>query len=118
MIDLTKISLYSDTNYMKQAFSGEATFNLPNNNIGTVFTFNHNLGYRPAYSLSFTVNDNTVEWSGNMVEQNVMSASDDRLPRFVSWVTNTQLVVRVSNYGNPSSGARRLSYKIYYDYGA
>ena len=117
MIDLTRVSLYSDLNYMKQAFSGTATFGLPNNTIGTVLTFNHNLGYRPAYTLSFTTTDNNIEWSGNMVEQNVLGQANDRLPRVVSWVTNTQLVVRVSNFGNPSTGARRLRYKIYHDYG-
>lgn len=119
-MDLSKVSMTSDLNYMKESHSGTSTFSLsapPNTR--TIFTFNHNLGYKPVYALTFAFNSiwNGVYWSENPFEANVQGSGSRRLPMIESWVTNTQLVVRLIPGTEYTSGSGRIYYKIYHDYG-
>lgn len=107
MADLSKLSLYSAHNYMKndESLSGDS------GSATTSTTVNHNLGYIPFYEVF--AEDDGIIWAGEKINQ-YTGTSTGNIPNDITmnnWVTDNQLVLNVI-----TGGSKIIYWNIYKDY--
>lgn len=121
MPDLTKLSFYSEMNYMKRGFSGSQEITLPAGSGAVLSTdIEHNLGYIPFFIVGAHLNDDTTIWSSNRVHQGTKSSAFGDTPVQLNyWCTDTTLTIYITNGTGveEQSGTRTLYWAIYLDYG-
>lgn len=122
MVDISKLSFYSENNYLKRGFSGSAIVTIPSAGNAVTYTVDHNLGYIPFFIAAAKLTETDVIWSGYYV--NVYTETNltgvDLPPQLDFWCTTTQLVIRIRNGDGASAitGTREVYYAIYLDYGS
>ena len=122
-MNLNEFTFTTDANYLKRAIKGTRTFTIPTSGVGQTITINHNLGYKPQYFIGIDTAASSRIWTGGIVlsertDAGILSGlgSTPTYPDVTSYVTNTQLVVRIDNASSTSAGSKTLHYIIYLDY--
>lgn len=116
--DISKVHFHSGANYLKRSeFCGNTTLNTATT---TTHTVTHNLGYIPFYQVYAELDEAGTIWTGGKVselsEQGFLSGLGAP-PTYIeidSWITTTQLTIRLSN---TASQQVPIYWLIYLDYG-
>lgn len=123
MVDLTKILLSSDINYMKRstANTGSTSLTLPAHGSTVSTTVTHNLGYIPYFDVFADLDGDGIIWAGEKVDQYTDSSNtgvEVASPVINSWTTTSTLTVGLDNTTTPTAtGSRTVYWVVYLDYG-
>lgn len=125
MPDLSKLSFYSPTNYLKRDRNLEGTtlLTLPATGGVVSYTVNHSLGYVPQVYVGVIADNDGVIWSNQKVHHYTdtsltgLAASDIQQVLSSYYVDATSLVIYLENQTTTASGQqRRIYWAIYKDY--
>lgn len=119
MIDISKISFWSEANYMKRSeLCGSASLTLDAGGGTVTQTIPHNLGYIPFFEVYCDQNGNGIIWSQQKInlytETSLFATLPD--PQVTAWSTTDILTINLSN-PNLDSGDRTVYWLIYLDWG-
>ena len=115
--DLSKLNFHTGINYLKRSeFCGTANINTA---VSGTLTIDHNLGYIPFYQVGAELDEAGTIWVGGKVstytDQGLLSGLG--IPpthiEIDSWITTTQLTIRLSN---TASQVVPVYWFIYLDY--
>lgn len=124
-LDTTKMSFYTDANYLKRDSDLEGTTLLTVPVSGSVVshTITHNFGYVPQVYVGVDADNDGIIWSGQKVhaytESSLGGLVDSDIQQVLSsyYVDTTTLVIYLENQTTTASGGqRRIYWVIYKDY--
>lgn len=124
-MDLTKVNFSTSENLLKRSeFCGSELLALGGYGNVVTKTVDHNLGYVPLFEVQVEFDtDEAIIAGGEKVnaytEQAFLSGlgGDPPYPTLRTWMTTTQLIIRLENYTSPTNtGSRRVYWLIYLDY--
>lgn len=121
MVDISKLSFYSELNYLKRGLTGSQPLTLGAAGSTVTHTVAHNLGYIPFFVVGAELSDVGTIWSNNEVHvyTDTNLTGNDLPVQLDYWCTTSELTIQIRN-GDGSlaeSGDRTVYWVIYLDYG-